>query len=201
MPDADVAGAALPEVAPALDEPTATRVGRDRVRRLKRIGRRARYVANKALDHDRLLGFAWQVMPGARVIAVERDPRDVGLSCFAAPLKPENQPWASNLAHIARAVVLHDVLMKHWRAVLDLPVLTVRYEALVQDQEHETRRMLEFLELPFDGACLRPHENDRTVLTLSADQVRQPVYTSSVGRWRTYEPWLGELLENLPGSE
>ena len=87
--------------------------------------------------------------------------------------------------------------MDHWKKVLALPWLEVRYEDVVFDTEDQVRRMLEFLELPWDERCLRFYESPRRVSTASEDQVRRPVYTTSVGRWKNYEKHLPELLEAL----
>ena len=76
----------------------------------------------------------------------------------------------------------------------------VNYETLTADPEPLTRQMITFCELDWIGACLRPQDNARTVQTASHWQVRQPIYRSSIERWRRYEPWLGELRELLPGS-
>ena len=92
--------------------------------------------------------------------------------------------------------------MDHWRSVLPADRFTeVEYETLIADREAETRRLIAFCGLDWDDACLAPERNSRVVKTPSLWQVRQPVYNSSVERWRRYEPWLGELRELLPAAE
>ena len=88
-------------------------------------------------------------------------------------------------------------LAAHWRQVLPLPILDVSYEALVADLEGEGRRMITFLGLDWDPACLKFHETERTITTASAWQARQPIYHRSVGRWRHYEPQLEALTRHL----
>ena len=83
--------------------------------------------------------------------------------------------------------------------MLPVPVHEVRYEALVGDLEGESRRLIDFLGLPWDPACLSFHQTERQVMTASAWQVRQPLYSSSVGRWKPYRTHLGPLLEGLKG--
>jgi hypothetical protein len=86
--------------------------------------------------------------------------------------------------------------MAHWRRVLPADrLLEIDYEALVADREAVTRQMIEFCGLDWDDACLRSDQNRRVVRTASMWQARQPVYSTSVGRWRRYEPWLGEFRE------
>ncbi len=88
--------------------------------------------------------------------------------------------------------------MAHWDAVLPGWVHRVLYEKLIADPEAEIRRLLGFLELPFEDQCLRFHENDRPVLTASSEQVRQPIFRTALDQWRNYAPWL-EPLERALG--
>ena len=91
----------------------------------------------------------------------------------------------------------YDRLMRHWNAVLPGRIHECRYEALIADQEAESRRLIEFLGLPWDDACLRFEENDRAVNTASKWQVRQPIYKTSVKRWKNYEHKIQPLIEAL----
>jgi hypothetical protein len=88
--------------------------------------------------------------------------------------------------------------MAHWRAVLPKGAFyELRYEDLVADTETETRRLLDYLELDWDDACLAFHNSKRQIRTASLTQVREPIYASSVGRWKPYEAFLGPLIEAL----
>ena len=87
--------------------------------------------------------------------------------------------------------------MAHWREVLPRPPLEIQYEALVADLEGHARRILEHCGLPWDDRCLAFHETRRSVVTPSTWQVRQPLYSGSIGRWRRYEAHLGPLLTAL----
>ncbi len=89
------------------------------------------------------------------------------------------------------------LLMAHWKKVIQIPMLEVRYEDLVNEPERISRAMIEFCGLDWDERCLRFHENKRVVNTPSYDQVRQPLYRKSVERWRNYEKHIGELIEAL----
>ena len=92
--------------------------------------------------------------------------------------------------------------MDHWRRVLPPDrFIEVDYEKLVADREAETRRLIAFIGLDWDEACLQPERNERIMRTASVWQARQPVYKTSVERWRRYEPWLGELRHLLPEAE
>jgi len=88
-------------------------------------------------------------------------------------------------------------LMDHWRRVLPLPMLEIDYQQMIDSQEAESRRLIDFLGLPWNDACLNFHETERTVQTISRWQVRQPIYKTSVNRWKDYEKHLGPLKEAL----
>jgi len=145
------------------------------------------------------LGFIALLFPGARVIHCVRDPLDTMLSCFFQ-LFGRPHPYSHDLVALGTHYRHYQRLMTHWREVLDLDMLTVRYEDLVADQETVSRRMVAFLGLDWDPACLRFHTTRRSVNTASYDQVRQPMYTRSVARWRHYERHLGPLREALAGE-
>jgi glycerol dehydrogenase-like iron-containing ADH family enzyme len=90
-------------------------------------------------------------------------------------------------------------MMAHWRKVMPGKFLDVSYEQLVADQENQTRRLLEYCDLPWEDACLEFHRNTQASMTASAAQIRQPIYNSSVEKWRRYETQLEPLrvlLEN-----
>ena len=150
-------------------------------------------VVDKQLGNFVHVGLISLLFPKARIIHCRRNPMDLGLSIWTQKLPPGTNAFASDLRAIGTAWRLAQNLMEHWTRVLEYPILAVDYEALVADLEGQTRRMLEFCDLPFDERCLRFWESGRTVLTLSSDQVRQPIYRSSVGR---HEAW-GALLDPL----
>ena len=91
----------------------------------------------------------------------------------------------------------YERLMQHWKKVIRLPLLEIRYENMVADQETWSRQLVEFCGLPWDDSCLRFHESGRAVRTASYDQVRRPMYKTSAGRWQRYERHLGPLLKAL----
>ena len=89
--------------------------------------------------------------------------------------------------------------MEHWRTILPAErLLEIDYEELIANRNAMTRRLVGFCGLDWDDTCLPPERNDRLIKTASVWQARQPVYSSSVERWRRYEPWLGELRQLLP---
>jgi hypothetical protein len=88
-------------------------------------------------------------------------------------------------------------LMNHWRTVLDISMMEVKYEELVADQEGISRAMVEFCGLNWDDRCLQFYDTKRVVGTASYDQVRRPIYRRSLSRWKNYESYLGPLKDAL----
>ncbi len=136
------------------------------------------------------------LFPEARIIFSRRDPRDTCLSCFFQPFL-EGNLFSFDLADCARHHAQIDRLIEHWKSVLPLRMLEVQYETLVQDPDPQSRRIIEFLGLPWHPACLDFHHTQRPIHTASAWQVRQPLYNHSIGRWKNYEKYLGPLSDAL----
>ena len=143
------------------------------------------------------LGLIQMLLPGARVIYCRRDPMDTGLSCFKQNFRSEGMDFARDLGHIGLQQQACLRLMAHWQRQLALPIHVVDYERLVEDPDSHVRALVDFVGLPWDDACLGFHRSARLIRTASYEQVRQPIYTSSVGRWRHYRPWLVPLAEAL----
>jgi predicted Zn-dependent protease len=142
------------------------------------------------------VGLIQLILPNARIIDARRSP----LGCCFANFKQHFQSglWFTySLDELARYYRDYVQLMEHFDTVLPGRVHRVYYENLVADLEGEVRRLLDYCGLPFEGQCLRFHENRRVVQTASSEQVRQPLYADSVEQWRNYEPWLDKLKESL----
>jgi tetratricopeptide (TPR) repeat protein len=150
-------------------------------------------VVDKNPENDQYLGLIAILWPTARVILCRRDPRDVAVSCWRTNLPAT--PWSSDWNHVAQLFSDNQRLMEHWRKARPLEWLDLDYEELVGDLECQSRRLIEFLGLEWAPECLSFHENRRVVRTPSLVQVRQPLYSDSIGIWRKYEPYLGALFE------
>jgi hypothetical protein len=150
-------------------------------------------VVDKSPENSDFLGLIYSVFPNARVIYMQRDPIDTCLSCYFQQFLT-GLNFTLDLSDLAHYYGEHQRIMTHWRAVLPPGfILDVPYEELVADQETWSRKMLEFIGLEWDPACLEFHTNKRQVVTASAWQVRQKMYASSVARWRHYEKFIGPL--------
>lgn len=178
------------------DADALTKAARTLLGRLREHSAQAKHITDKMPHNFQFLGLIALLLPGARIIHCERDPRDVCLSIYQRRFTGRHA-YAHRLEDLALAYEEQRKLMQHWHQVLPLPIHTVRYEALTANFESEVRAMLDFLQLPFESACLDFHTNTRRVHTASREQVRRPLYTSSVGRWRTFEPWLTPLIQRL----
>ncbi|HYM32018.1 MAG TPA: tetratricopeptide repeat protein [Candidatus Cybelea sp.] len=166
--------------------------------RLKSLAPKALRVTDKMLDNLFMLGLVAVMFPNARVVFCRRDPRDTCLSCFFQRFETGNF-FAYDLRACGFRHFEVDRLIDHWHRALPLKMLDVQYETLVAALEPESRRLIEFLGLPWEEQCLEFHRTERVVSTASFWQVRQPLYDRSVGRWRNYERHLGPLLEGLSG--
>ena len=141
------------------------------------------------------LGIIHRVLPNARFIYMQRDPADTCLSCYFQNFI-NAASFAMDLQDLAHYYREHHRLVAHWRSVLPKNVfLEVPYEGLVADPEAWSRRVLEFLGLEWDPKVLEFHKTERAVMTASHWQVRQKMYSSSVGRWKQYQKFIGPLLK------
>ena len=165
---------------------------------------------NKPLFTDKLpnnfplVGLIHLTLPNARIINTRRHPLD---SCLGAykQLFGKGQDFTYDLYDLADYYRNYIEMMEHWHEVLPGKVLDVHYEENVQDLETQVRRILAHCGLPFESQCLRFWETERAVRTASSEQVRQPLYTDALGKWRRYDPhlevWkeqLGPIIEDLP---
>ncbi len=170
---------------------------------LDRLGRFARHavrVTDKMPHNFMYLGLIDTLLPGARVIHCMRDPIDTCLSIYFQSFTDHFNAlnlYVHDLRDLGIFYRQYQRLMAHWRTILRIPMLEVKYEELVENQEAVSRRLVEFCELPWDERCLRFHETNRIVRTASYDQVRRPMYKSSIKRWKHYEQFLGPLITTL----
>src|SRR5690606_23075904 len=142
------------------------------------------------------VGLIQLMLPNAKIIDARRHPMACGFSNYKQ-LFAEGQEFTYDLREIARYYRSYAALMEHWDRVLPGKVLRVHYEHVVADLAGQVRRILDFLELPFEEGCLDFHRTERSVRTPSSEQVRQPIYREGLEHWRHYEPWLAPLEHAL----
>jgi tetratricopeptide (TPR) repeat protein len=170
------------------------------LQRLRATAPSAERIIDKTLENFRDVGLIHLALPNARIVHVRRDPLDTCISCFSILFMHNYQPFSYDLAELGRYYRAYAALMEHWREVLPLEqILEVQYEELVVNFESLARRIVAYCGLEWDAACLEFHKTKRPVWTASVIQVRQPIYRSSIGRWKAYEDMLRPLSEALEG--
>ncbi len=174
-------------------------LGRDYVERTRPAGRsQPRFIDKMPLNFF-YLGHIARALPAASIVVLRRHPLDTGLSNFRQLFATgfSYYDYARDLRDIGRYYAQFERLIAHWQGTLPGRVHEVRYEALVAEQRAETGRLLAHCRLPWEEACMRFERNEGAVATASAVQVRQPLYASSVGRWRRYRRHLQPLIDEL----
>jgi tetratricopeptide (TPR) repeat protein len=191
-----------PELTPSLDRAGLQQIGARYAAMLRELAAnhgapRAERITNKMPSNYYFAGLIHLALPNAKIIHTIRDPLDTCMSCFSRLFTAE-QNYTYDLSELGRYYQRYQRLMAHWRRVLPVGhILDVRYEDVVADLERQARRIIGYCALPWDDRCLSFHETDRPVRTASATQVRQPIYTSAIGRWRVYEEHIEPLLNGL----
>jgi hypothetical protein len=165
---------------------------------LRRFAPAASRVTDKMPHNFLWLGLIRSIFPAARIVHCRRNPIDTCLSIYFTHFGIAKD-FAYDRKNIVAFYEQYDRLMVHWRDILPPDrFIEIDYEDLVANREDITRKLISFCGLSWNDACLRHEENERTVTTVSMWQARQPIYTSSVDRWRRYEPWLGEFNRLRP---
>lgn len=168
------------------------------LRVLREIAPEAPHVTDKAPGNFNWLGLFHLCFPQGRIIHCRRHPVDNCISIYTTPNATSPMDYSHTREDIVFMYEQYRRVMAHWKEVLPPgAVLDVDYEVLTSGSEPEIKRLLEFCGLQWEDGCSRPEANKRSVSTPSAWQVRQPIYSSSVGRWRNYEPWLGAFRDLL----
>ena len=154
------------------------------------------FFIDKNPNNFTFIGAIKLAIPNAKIINAKRHPLD---SCFGSykQLFASGQPFSYDLTELGEYYMEYNRIMNHWHDVCKGFVLDVEYESVVSDLDSQVKRILEFCELPFEESCLRFYETKRAVKTASSEQVRKPIYSSSVNLWRNYEEKLSDLIEIL----
>ena len=177
-----------------LDRQTVARLASQHLGRLRAFSCTALRIVDKMPENYLYLGLLASLFPRAKFIHCRRDLCDVAVSCWMTRFREVR--WASDQQHIVTRLQQYQRVMEHWRKVLPVPLLEVDYEETVADLEGVTRKLVDWCGLAWEPACLEFHKAKRPVRTASVVQVRQPVFRTSVGRWKHYEHTLA-LLERV----
>lgn len=181
------------DLKPATLDRVARRILREMEKQVPR-GEHPSRITDKLPLNIQHLGLIEQLFPGARVIHCRRHPLDVFISCYLLDFEGVNaHAYTYSPEHFAHFYALYEKYMTHWHEACTIPIMDIQYEQVVDDQRAQTQRLLEFLGLPWDDACLGFHKQQRTVTTASTDQVRKEIYTSSRHRFKNFESRLGPI--------
>ena len=190
-------GSDYPEGLASLDSAALKSIGEgyiETTRINRKLGRR--YFIDKMPNNFQHVGLIRLILPRARIIDARRHPMG---SCFSAFKQhfAQGQSFSYDLTDLGRYYSDYVELMAHFDAVAPGAIHRVLYEDMVTETEREVHRLLDYCGLPFEESCLKFYENDRTVRTVSSEQVRQPIYRGGLDQWRAYEPWLDPLKQAL----
>jgi tetratricopeptide (TPR) repeat protein len=197
-------GVVYPEAARDLEAHDLKALGQAYLERAARHRGARPYFTDKMPNNFASVGLIALILPNAKIIDARRHPMDACWGAFKQ-LFARGQTYTYDLFELGHFYLEYDALMRHWDDVLPGRVLRIDYEAMVCDQENQTRLLLAHCGLPFEAQCLRFHETVRAVNTASSEQVRRPLYKSGLGAWRRFgahltalEAQLRPVLDALP---
>jgi hypothetical protein len=172
-------------------------LGHTYLAKLEALNGEAPRVTDKMPFNMMMIGLIRAALPNAKIIHCVRDARDTSVSIYRQNFATGNYRFAYDLESIGQFHNLYRKLMRHWHEVYPGAIYDVCYESLVRDPEPEIRKLLAACDLEWNDACLSFHATPGLVKTASFYQVRQPMYTRSVGLWEKYREFLGPLLDVL----
>jgi tetratricopeptide (TPR) repeat protein len=187
---------AYPEAVRDFDARQWAALGRSYIEETRKYRRDAPRFVDKMPNNFANVGLIALALPNARFVNTRRHPLDTCLSCYKQ-LFARGQPFTYDLVELGEYYLEYERMMAHWHAVLPGRVLDLQYEEMVADQAVQTRRLLAHCGLPWEDACLHYYSTERAIRTASSEQVRLPIYESSVGIWKNYARELAPLTEIL----
>lgn len=176
---------------------TFREIGAAYIEKVREINTDSQYITDKMPHNFLQVGFIKLALPNAKVIHSYRNPIDNAFAIFKQIFGNDGHPYAYDLVELGQYHNKYRELMAHWNTIFPDQILENRYEDMVADLEKQTRKVLDFCGLDWDPNCLNFHESDRAIRTASVTQVRQPIYTGSVEKWRKYEAQLQPLIRVL----
>lgn len=186
----------FPDVLLTLEQSEMKRISDEYITLISTLSRGKKRYTDKTPLHGLHLGFIKKLLPNSRIVLCRRNPLDTCLSIYFNRFNSFHS-YASDLTALGMFHNGFYKLVQHYTDTLRIEVLELQYESLVQDPEPWIRKLVEFCDLEWNDACLHFHKTDRVVNTPSYDQVRQPMYTSSVNRWKHYESFIAPLKLSL----
>lgn len=178
------------------DMPALAELAKSYLDEVRMLANGERYITDKMPHNFLNIGLIALLFPTAKIIHCERNAMDNCYSIFTNRFN-DTHGYACNQEYLGRYYLMYQQLMEHWQRVLPGKLYSVKYEHMVNDTEQQARMLLDHCGLPFEEACLYFYNTDRAVKTISATQVRRPIYKSSVDSWRRFEHELTPLKKAL----
>ncbi len=187
-----------PDFLEFIDELDLNNISQGYIKKIDEISNNHSFITDKNLSNSMILGLIILLFPEAKIIHSKRDPIENCFSIFSVRFSGDHI-YAYDLKNIANFYKLHSQMMNNWKELFPEKIYELQYEDLVQDNENEVKKLLQFCNLPFDKKCLEFYKNDRPIRTASAAQVRKKIYTSSLNRsnkFKSHLKVLYDILEN-----
>ena len=188
----------FPEALIGLGPDEFANLGKQYVASIRKYSARATFIVDKMPHNFLRIGFIRAILPNARIIHCTRAPLDNCLSLFKTDFR-KGHPYSYDLGELGQYYKLYRELMDYWKTTLPGFIHDLNYEELVSHQEEQTKRLLQYCELPWDDACMNFHKTRRKIKTASNAQVVRPIYQDSVKLWKRYENYLEPLISTLNG--
>lgn len=153
------------------------------------------YITDKAPLNFRWIGFIKLLFPNSKVVHCVREPMDICFSNYKNAFSANSLGFSYNLINLGKFFNLYKDLVKFWDEIFKDDIYTLNYENLINNQQTETKKLLEYCDLEWDENCMKPHENKKNVATASVAQVRSPIYKTSIKKWQNYSTQLKRLHE------
>ena len=167
---------------------------------LYKLNQKAKIVTDKMPHNYTRLGFISQLFPKCKIIHCVRNPIDTCLSIYFKSFN-DSHDYATEFEALAHQYKKYKELMGHWKSVLPIQIYEIRYEDLITDFEVQTKNLISFCQLEWEPQCLTFYNTKRHVATASQEQVSQPIYNSSINRWKNYEPHIQTLIKELKSAD
>ena len=190
-------GRSYPDVIDDLTPEVTTGIANEILQELKAYAPEAKHIVDKLPHNFENIGLIKFLFPNARIISVRRDPRDIAISNYFQNFQAKHggMGFAYDLEWIGQQLADHNLLMHHWMTLFPNQILEVNYEDVVENTEHEARRLLDYIGVDWEEQVLAFNQLDRPVKTASVWQVRQPIYKTAKEKWRNYEAYLAPLIK------
>lgn len=185
-----------PDILLSLSSPQLKMIGENYIKDSEVFRRDGVYFIDKMPNNFRHIGLIKLILPNAKIIDIRRNSMSACFSCFKQ-LFAEGQEFTYSFERLGNYYNNYIELMDHWNKVLPNQILSIKYEDLINNFEDTVKVILDYCNLPYEQACVEFYKSKRSVKTPSAQQVRQPIYTSGLDYWKNYDSYLDELKKHL----